>query len=161
MISQTVEYALRTVLCLAKASPEARTSEQLAEAAQVPQPYLLKIMVSLKRAGVVSAQRGRRGGFSLAKSPEVLTILEVVNAVDPIQRIHECPLGIVDHGTALCPLHRRIDDTLQLVEKAFRETTLAEVLAERPASPPLCTASQEVALVSLDGLASKPDVNKE
>ena len=42
------------------------------------------------------------------------------------------------HGVRLCPLHRRLDDALALVEKAFASTTLAEVLAEPSRSVPLC-----------------------
>jgi DNA-binding IscR family transcriptional regulator len=67
-----------------------------------------------------------------------VTILEVVNAVDPIRRIQSCPLDLASHGMRLCPLHRRLDNALALVEDAFRQTTLAEVLAEPGASVPLC-----------------------
>jgi DNA-binding IscR family transcriptional regulator len=76
--------------------------------------------------------------MSLVKSPEDLTILEVVNGVEPIQRIRTCPLGLAAHGVRLCPLHRRLDDALAMVEKAFAATTLAEVLAEPSRSVPLC-----------------------
>ena len=74
----------------------------------------------------------------LARPATELTILEVVNAVEPIRRITTCPLGIASHGVNLCPLHKRMDDALAMVEKAFRESTLAEVLAEPTTSVPLC-----------------------
>jgi DNA-binding IscR family transcriptional regulator len=67
-----------------------------------------------------------------------LTILEVVNAVEPIGRIRECPLGLAAHGARLCPLHKRLDNALAMVEAAFRRTTLAEILAEPTKSRPLC-----------------------
>ena len=54
-------------------------------------------------------------------------MLEVINAVDPILRIRKCPLGNPAHLN-LCPLHRRIDDAMDLIEKQFRETRLSEVL---------------------------------
>jgi DNA-binding IscR family transcriptional regulator len=76
--------------------------------------------------------------MTLTKEPKELTILEVVNAVEPIQRIKTCPLGISTHGARLCPLHRRVDNALALVEKAFGNTTLAEVLADPSRSVPLC-----------------------
>jgi DNA-binding IscR family transcriptional regulator len=72
------------------------------------------------------------------KRPDELTVLEVVNAVDPICRIKTCPLGLASHGERLCPLHRRLDDALAGVEEAFRRTTLAEVLSEPGESVPLC-----------------------
>ena len=87
---------------------------------------------------MVRSQRGVGGGVSLVKSPDELSILEVVNAVEPIQRIRTCPLGITSHGVRLCPLHRRLDNALAGVEEAFGSTTLAEVLSEPTASSPLC-----------------------
>jgi Rrf2 family protein len=138
MISQTVEYALRAVVYLAGQAPEARTTDQIAAATRVPKAYLSKVLQGLVRAGVVHSQRGIGGGMALVKTPTQLTILEVVNAVDPIQRIRTCPLGLEAHGPQLCPLHRRLDDSLALVEAAFRTTTLSEVLSEPSGSVPLC-----------------------
>lgn len=138
MFSQTVEYALRAVAFLASQSPEARNTEQIAKATKVPHAYLSKVLQSLGRAGLVRSQRGLHGGFSLAKAPDEITILEVVEVVDPIKRIRSCPLDLKSHGTNLCPLHRRMDAALASVEKAFRESTLAEVLAEPTTSVPLC-----------------------
>ena len=138
MFSQTVEYALRAAVDLASRGGEPATTEEVARRTQVPVAYLAKILQGLARAGIVKSQRGVGGGVALAKPPEELTILEVVNAVDPIRRIRTCPLKLSSHGTRLCPLHRRVDDALATVEKAFGGTTLAEVLAEPSASVPLC-----------------------
>ena len=76
--------------------------------------------------------------MTLAKPPADLTIMEVVNAVEPLERIHTCPLGLAAHGVRLCPLHRRVDNAIALVEDAFSNTTLAEMLAEPNLSVPLC-----------------------
>ena len=84
------------------------------------------------------SQRGIGGGVTLVKMPNELTILEVVNAVEPIERIHTCPLGLKSHGTKLCPLHQRMDEALEMVEKSFNQTTVAEMLAEPGGSHPLC-----------------------
>lgn len=138
MISQTVEYALRAVVHLASEAPAARTTEQIAEVTKVPRAYLSKVLQSLGRAGLVHSQRGIGGGITLTRPASELTILEVVNAVEPIQRIRSCPLGLEAHGTHLCPLHRRLDGALASVEEAFARTTLAEVLAEPTKSIPLC-----------------------
>ena len=138
MISQTVEYALRAVVHLAGEAPAPRTTDQIAEATLAPRAYLSKVLQSLAKAGLVHSQRGQGGGMTLTKTPRELTILEVVNAVEPIQRIRTCPLGISTHGARLCPLHRRVDNALALVEKAFGDTTLAEVLADPGRNVPLC-----------------------
>ena len=138
MLSQSVEYALRAVVYLAGQSPRARTTAEMAAATRVPPAYLSKIVQGLVRGGVLRSQRGIGGGVSLVKKPDELTILEVVNAVDPIQRIKYCPLGLAGHGVRLCPLHARLDRALASVESAFAGTTLAEVLAEPTSSVPLC-----------------------
>ena len=138
MFSQTVEYALRAVVYLAYESPDARTTEQIHKATQVKKAYLSKILQGLARKGIVTTQRGIGGGVALAKSPQELTILDVVNAVEPLMRIKTCPLGLQSHGVRLCPRHRRMDQALESVETAFGGSTLAEVLAEPSKSVPLC-----------------------
>jgi Rrf2 family protein len=138
MFSQTVEYALRAVVHLADQSPSHQTTDQIATATLVPKAYLSKVIQGLCRANIVQSKRGLGGGIALVKSPSELTILDVVNAVEPIARIRQCPLGLKTHGIRLCPLHQRMDSALAMVEAAFRETTLAEVLAEPSGSHPLC-----------------------
>ncbi len=138
MISQTVEYALRSIVTIAQHEGNPCTAQQISEITHVPAPYLSKLMQRLVRAGIAKSQRGLHGGFVLMKEPTELSIWEVVDAVDPFKRIHECPLGIKSHGSTLCPLHRRLDNAMEMVEKQFRDTTIADVLAEAGAVTPLC-----------------------
>lgn len=130
MISQTTEYALRAVVCLARAGHERRTVHELASATAVPEGYLAKVMQQLAHAGVVDSQRGRHGGFTLARPARELSVLAVIAAVDPLPRIHRCPLGLPEHEDRLCALHRRVDREMQRVEAAFAATTFADLLAE-------------------------------
>ena len=138
MISQTAEYALRATVFLADQEGAACTTAQIAEGTQVPPGYLAKVMQSLSRGRVVHSQRGPNGGFTLRKEPSQLTILEVVNAVDPIRRFRECPLNLAHHGPNLCPLHRKLDDLGQMVEQAFGATTIADLLNVPQRRKPLC-----------------------
>ncbi len=137
MISQTAEYALRAIVFLA-GQDEPQTTQQIAEVTRVPAGYLSKVLQSLAREGLVHSQRGLHGGFTLTKPPKRLTVWEVIDAVDPIQRIRSCPLGLKSHGANLCPMHRRLDDAMAGVEKAFRRSTVAELLADPNPSKPLC-----------------------
>ena len=146
MFSQTVEYALRAVVHLASEAPGPCTTEEIAKATRVPQAYLAKVLQNLVQAGVVRSQRGIGGGIALVNTPEELTILEVVNAVDPIGRIKVCPLGLAAHGVRLCPLHKRLDNALAQVEEAFRSTTLREILDEPSESVPLCDFPRTVVI---------------
>jgi Rrf2 family transcriptional regulator, nitric oxide-sensitive transcriptional repressor len=138
VFSKTVEYALRATVFLATRGHEPASTEEIAKATQVPSAFLAKILRQLGRKRIVRAQRGAGGGVRLARDPEALTILDVVNAVDPIQRIERCPLNLASHGKHLCPLHRRLDSALAEIERSFRNTTLAEVLKTPTTSIPLC-----------------------
>jgi Rrf2 family nitric oxide-sensitive transcriptional repressor len=138
MISQTAEYALRAIVYLADQHAAPQTVAQIAEVTQVPAGYLAKVMQGLSRAGLVNSQRGLNGGFVLARAAKTLSVLEVVNAVDPIRRFPECPLGIPSHGRRLCPLHQRLDDAAQTVETAFGTTMVAELLTVPRERKPLC-----------------------
>ncbi len=142
MFSQTVEYALRVAVALAVAEPEARTTDQLAVATRVPRAYLAKVIQALVRGGVATSKRGVGGGVLLSKPSARMSVLEIVNSVEPIGRITTCPLGLAAHGVKLCPLHRRLDDALAHVENAFASTTLAEILDEPSTSIPLCPFPQ-------------------
>lgn len=148
MISQTVEYALRAIVVLARAAPEPQTNKQLADLTQVPAAYLPKVMQSLRKAGLVRAQRGLGGGLRLARPADSITLLEVVNAVDPLLRIVECPLRLKLHAGRLCALHRKLDETVALAERLLRETTLADMLNDMDGPGPLCQTAPQ-ALVGL------------
>src|SRR5690606_24224619 len=110
LFSQTAEYALRAVVCLAQHADTSLTTQQIAEMTRVPPGYLSKVLQSLARAKLVASQRGIGGGFTLLRPPDKITILDVLNIVDPLVRIKTCPLGLKSHGTKLCALHRRIDE---------------------------------------------------
>jgi Rrf2 family protein len=138
VISRTAEYALRVTAWLATRAPSPQRTKEIAEGTRVPAAYLSKVIQGLARGGLIDSRRGRNGGVALAHTPDEITILEVVRAVDPPRRIETCPLGSGYHGKALCPLHRRLDQAMASVERALAGSTLAEILAEPTSSKPLC-----------------------
>jgi Rrf2 family protein len=142
MISQTAEYALRAIVYLA-GQEGPRTTAQIAEAAKIPAGYLAKVMQNLSRGRIVASKPGLNGGFTLVNDPVELSVLTVLNAVDPIRRYPECPLGIPSHGRRLCPLHYRLDQAAEMVENAFARTTVAELLVAPRERRPLCRFPQE------------------
>lgn len=131
MFSQTTEYAIRAVVMLAHLEAGGPVDNRtLAEKAQVPVSYLPKILQSLGRAGLVVSKRGAGGGTVLCRPPEEVTILDVVNAVDPIPRIKGCPLGLKTHCRVLCPMHARLDKAMAEVEAVLGASTVAELLTD-------------------------------
>ena len=137
MISQTAEYALRAVVCLASQPDKSMVTPQIARATKVPAGYLSKVLQMLGRARIVRSQRGLYGGFVLAVAPDQLTVLEVINAADPLKRIERCPLELEQHGTRLCPLHKRLDRVVAEAEEAFGSFTIQDLISEPTESRPL------------------------
>jgi Rrf2 family protein len=144
MISQTAEYALRAVVYLAEQYGQPRTNVQISEGTQVPVGYLAKVMQLLSRGRIVNAQRGPNGGITLHIPADQLTVLQVINTVDPIRRYPECPLKLAHHGKNLCPMHRKLDDTAKMAEESFGETTIADLLNVPQSRKPLCRFPESV-----------------
>ena len=139
MISQTAEYSIRAMAYLADQMPQGyRSTIEVATATKVPTPYLSKVLKRLVDIGLLKGQRGPGGGFLLMRTPELITVWDVVDAVEPIKRITTCPLQLGSHAKVLCPLHRKLDNALAQLEKAFRETSLADLINQPGAPQPLC-----------------------
>ena len=144
MFSQTSEYALRVVVYLASLKGQPATIPQIAVATRAPEGYLAKVIKSLSRAEVLVSQRGKHGGSILARPAGQISVLDVIQAVDPIKRIKSCPLGLKSHGANLCSLHRRLDDSIAMVEDTLRKSTMVELIVESDNSQPLCDAGKGV-----------------
>ena len=138
MFSQTNEYALRVITFLGAIPEGLARNTDIAETTKVPVGYLYKILQILDRAGLVRAQRGKHGGYSLNRPPSEISVLDVINAVDPLPRIRSCPLKLRSHGVHLCPLHRRLDEAFAVVEDTFRKTRISDLLTDPSPSIPLC-----------------------
>lgn len=138
MFSQTAEYALRAIVWLAENSSDGPLGNQkIAEGTQVPVTYLAKIMQALVKADLVNSRRGVGGGFVLNYEAEEITVLDVLNAVDPIKRITSCPLHLKTHAKKRCGMHARLDDAMAMVETVFSQSTIAEIINDRSRPKPM------------------------
>ena len=90
-ISAKADYAVRAAAEMAAASDgEPVKGERLAEAQDIPLPFLEHILLELKHAGLVKARRGARGGYWLARPAQEVTVADVIRAVEgPLANIHE------------------------------------------------------------------------
>jgi Rrf2 family protein len=90
-ITRQADYAVRAVLYLAKIGEDRRAAtSQIAQEQQIPPSFLAKIVSQLSVAGLLQTSRGARGGVSLARSPEDISVLEVVEAIDGPILLNEC-----------------------------------------------------------------------
>ncbi|MNS47977.1 HTH-type transcriptional regulator CymR [compost metagenome] len=128
MLSNTAEYALRAVHFLARRPQESRTIQQIAQDTQVPADYLSKVMQGLARAGVVASQRGKHGGFRMARPVETLTLYDITEAVSPTQVLDRCPRNRPDHAEKLCALHECCRQAALAFNRRLQETRLVDVL---------------------------------
>lgn len=130
MLSQTSQYALRTVLQLARLPRGARGSAvELAALLDMPHNYLSKTLHQLARAGVVTGTRGKHGGFVLARPPHRIKLAEVVA---PFQDVgaRSCLLGRpVCSDARPCPAHAHWKDVAERVAGFFSGTTVEDLLA--------------------------------
>lgn len=134
MFTSTVEYAFRAIVTLAARKGQSATAKDIATVTKSPPNYVSKVMQTLVEGGLVNARRGPNGGFTLARPPEDITLLDVINAVDPIERIRMCPIDLPEHERQLCPLHQALDDTLAYVESALSKHTIAALMSQPPAA---------------------------
>jgi Rrf2 family protein len=134
LFSSTVEYAFRAIVTLASRDGDSVTARELAEVTKSPPGYVSKVMQTLVDGKLVLAKRGPNGGFTLARPPQQITLLDVIQAVDPLERITSCPLGLPEHATKLCPLHRVMDEVIEADMKALQSHTIAALMTQPPAS---------------------------
>lgn len=97
-ITRQADYAVRAVLYLARLEPTQRAAtSQVAQEQRIPPSFLAKIISQLSIAGLLHTSRGARGGVTLARAPQEITLLEVIEAIDGPIMLNECV-----NGTGAC-----------------------------------------------------------
>jgi Rrf2 family protein len=132
-ITRQADYALRAMIYLAKIEPNQRAAtSQIAQVQQIPPSFLAKIISQLSIAGLIHTSRGARGGVTLARAPEDISILEVVEAIDGPIALNECTSasGTCQFGDdcAMRPIWCNTQD--ELISK-LRSTTFAQVIPQQ------------------------------
>ncbi len=131
-ITRQADYALRAMLYLAQLEPTQRAAtSQIAEEQHIPPSFLAKIISQLSIAGLIHTSRGARGGVSLARQPEEISVLEVVEAIDGPISLNEC----TDNPSSCpfgeeCPLRPLWCDTQSELVKKLKKTSFAEFVAQ-------------------------------
>ena len=144
MISKTAEYALRAVLFLARTGETKPVpAADVARSLRLPENYLSKILHVLARSGVVTSERGRHGGFALARPSEGISLLEIVEPFDEMGARRQCLLGRPScSDRSPCPAHARWAEVSDQVQDFFQDTTVADMVAQ---SPPAARTPQPAA----------------
>ena len=91
-LSTKARYGLRILLEIAWETRQARVAKgrMIAQAQGISESYMEQIMIPLRNAGYLSTTRGRQGGYSLARPPEQITVLEVVELLEGSLHLVPC-----------------------------------------------------------------------
>jgi Rrf2 family protein len=135
-VTAKAEYAVRAMLELATADGGLTKGEQIARSQGIPLKFLENILVDLRHADVVHAQRGAEGGYRLARDADAITLGEVIRAVEgPLASVRgEPPERVVYEGSA-----EHLQEVWIAVRASLRsvldDVTLADVVAGRLPAP--------------------------
>ncbi len=96
-----VDYCLKALITLAERYPTAQPYrvEEIAAVQNIPENYLRRLLIELKRGGLVLSQKGPSGGYMLARHPSKITMAEVVQIIEGDYVPVEC---LEDGSNALC-----------------------------------------------------------
>jgi Rrf2 family transcriptional regulator, iron-sulfur cluster assembly transcription factor len=137
IFSKKCEYGLQAVLYLSTQGRDAVLSaDEIARKLSIPKEFVSKILQSLTESGIILSKKGKSGGFSLAKDPERIRLIDIVAAIDGMSIFNTCVLGFPHCSPDNpCPLHDKwgelrtkaynmlTDETLNM----FKEKTLSKV----------------------------------
>ena len=126
-ITKQADYALRAVLYLSRMDDGSKAStKDIAEMQHIPPSFLAKIVSQLSIAGLIQTARGARGGVTLARPPEQVSILDVIEAIDGPMLLNECtgnPRICPFEGK--CPLHEVWCETRKMMHDKLSTATFA------------------------------------
>ena len=134
-ISAVEEYGLRCLLALARKGRDQQLSiSEIAELEGLSVPYASKLLAILRRAGLVTAERGRGGGFSIAIDPDKVSLYQVLTALGgPMIDPHHCNrfTGQKDQcvHTDQCNIHDVLGGLAGYVQSFLSRTTLYDLIA--------------------------------
>lgn len=129
MISSTAKHALAALTVMA-GLPQDRYvgTKEIAEAIRAPRNYLGKLLQTLAHRGLVESQKGKGGGFRLARPPASITVIEAVEPIDRMSRWSDCFLG---QGRCSaggpCAVHHRWAKVRDAYLEFLRQTTIADL----------------------------------
>ena len=131
-ISAKADYAVRAAVELAAAGDEPLTAETVAERQDIPVQFLQKIFHEMRRARLVSSQRGRDGGHRLARPADEISVADVLRAVEgPLAEVRGTPPESVSYNGAAKPLQDVWIALRTNMRTVLEGVTLADLAAGR------------------------------
>lgn len=146
-ISRLTDYGIVVMAHLAECKDDdSHNARELAEDTQLPAPVVSKILKSLTRAGLLVSQRGSKGGYSLARTPSEIPVVEMITALEGPVGITECT---IHPGACAQESSCQVRDPWQRINSAVHAALDKITLADL--AKPMDPGSSFVPLAGIDG----------
>lgn len=127
LYSRPCEYAFRALTWLA--TNEFGRAQQIAREEKLPAFFLAKILKELAAKKILTSSRGRKGGFSLSRPADKITLEEIVAVLDGLDDLKRCAIGWAKcSDDKPCSLHNRFKPIRERVHCYLKETTIAHLV---------------------------------
>jgi FeS assembly SUF system regulator len=128
-LSRISDYGIVLMACLAEQPADSQLSARdIAERTQLPLPVVSKILKALAREGLLISQRGPRGGYSLARRPQEINVVEMITALEGPIGLTECAMHPGNCAQeARCHVRKPWQQINHVVRSALARVTLAEL----------------------------------
>ena len=133
MFSTSCHYGLQAMLYIAMHSSEDKNIglKVIAEGQNIPRHFLSKILQQLVKNNLLLSMKGPTGGFSLAKDPEEITLIEIIEAIDGLVVFNRCGIGFKQcNDKKPCPIHDEYKKMRKQVENLFRSKNLLNLIED-------------------------------
>jgi len=132
LITRYTDYAIRALCFIARSDKEVVSVPDLVASLKIPRPFLRKILQALNTEGILSSCKGQGGGFSLARKPEKIFLMDLMNVFQGPFKLNECFFKMKKcPNIKTCPLRKKISGIEQYVVKELKSITIASLLKEK------------------------------
>lgn len=127
-LSKTSDYAIRILVFMAKDPALLYSAKQLIDELNISDKYLRRLLTNLSKSGFIRSVQGRDGGYLFVKNINEITLYDIIDSVEGMQKLNGCILGFEECScTDPCALHDKWMLVRNEINKVFRETTLSDM----------------------------------
>ncbi|TSA38557.1 MAG: Rrf2 family transcriptional regulator [Porphyromonadaceae bacterium] len=132
-LSKTSQYALRVLGFMALDESALYISEQISTVLNIPPQYLRRLLTNLSKAGLLNSDKGKGGGFKLAKTAGSIYIIDILAATEKKELLNSCIFGLENCiRDNPCAMHEQWAEARENILKILRTTSLADMIKNPP-----------------------------
>ncbi len=128
-LSNTAQYAIRAISYMALKGHELYSASELVKELKISDKYLKRILTTLSNNDIIKSIQGRYGGFALHKDLDKISLLDIIKAVDNVEKYIGCVLGFEECSDKNpCALHSKWVPLRNKLLEFLQNTTMADVI---------------------------------